>query len=106
MAKPRALTKREKLKRQFRRSHALRRQTDHCVVCFGDEPLHVHHLRYRKGGRGSPLEQPEDLVVLCVACHRSLHANNLDGPKGFLEFKDRRRMQLFNEKTVPAWIRL
>jgi len=100
------LTAREIRKRQYARSHQLRALTDHCVICFADEPLVVHHLKYRPGGRGSPLEQPEDLVVLCPQCHDALHRAKMEATAKFKEFRDQRRLYLFDQKTVPDWIRL
>lgn len=88
------------------RSKVLRANIDHCVVCFSDAKLHVHHLRYRKGGRGSDLEKPEDVVVLCQECHNALHRHKLVGPRNFLDFKEQRRTELAERVLYPAWLRL
>lgn len=74
------------------RSRELRSLIDHCVVCFSEESLVVHHLRYR-GPRGTA-ELPEDLVVICAECHNEIHRHKLDGPANFRKFRDQVRALL------------
>ena len=106
-----------------KRSLLVRNQTDHCVVCFRlggglkvggvGNGLHVHHLAYRKGGRGSDLEKPEDMVVLCVDCHNELHRSGLTGRDGFLRFRAGRRavaggsvptLDSLEAELEPSWV--
>lgn len=43
-----------------------------CLVCKTDKRLHVHHKTYVRLG----MEKMSDLAVLCVDCHRRLHAEH------------------------------
>ena len=40
-----------------------------CALCSGVIGLQVHHRTYKRLGR----ELPEDLIVLCRACHERHH---------------------------------
>ena len=41
-----------------------------CQLCNKKEShLHVHHTTYKNVGN----ERPEDLIVLCKACHEKFH---------------------------------
>lgn len=89
-------------KKWMARSRQMRKLIDRCVICWSDRDLHVHHLRYRKGGRGSKLEEPEDLLVLCRECHDELHERNMTGPKKFLMYREARREELGDKDTAIA----
>lgn len=89
------------------RSKVLRRLTDHCVVCFSEERLHAHHLRYRQGGRGSDLERPEDIVILCYRCHMELHKRKMLGGAKFLTFRDEFRREATGhdlDTAIADWV--
>lgn len=52
------------------KSEAARRRADHrCSVCGAEGNLETHHLTYERLGN----ERPEDLTVLCRACHSLEH---------------------------------
>jgi len=97
-------------KKWIARSRLVRAHTDHCVVCFSqpESPnLHVHHLVYKPGGRGSDLEKPEDMVVLCLRCHDELHLRKLMGRAKFVQFRDEFRKELVARELdalIPEWI--
>ena len=76
------------------RSKTLRDLVDHCVICMSRERLVVHHLVYKSGGRGSDLEKPEDMVVLCAVCHDDLHYEKALGRYQYMKFRARRRRDL------------
>ena len=94
------------------RSRKLRALTDHCVVCYtsatrlehlpGSQGLVVHHLVYR-GPRGSDVERPEDMVVMCAECHNELHRSGRYkrgfGKANFVAFREDRRQSLILKKT-------
>jgi len=40
-----------------------------CAVCGSRKELNVHHTTYKRKGQ----EDPDDLVVLCAACHGNHH---------------------------------
>jgi hypothetical protein len=52
-----------------RRKLALSAARHRCQVCNGKRKLQVHHRTYERIGR----ERPDDLVVLCNACHALFH---------------------------------
>ena len=54
---------------QVTRDLAKERVGFRCEKCGSDNYLHVHHLSYKRRGE----ELPEDLEVLCKACHEKLH---------------------------------
>ena len=46
-----------------------------CYICGGEDSLEVHHIIPRKlGGK----HIAENLVTLCVGCHRSVESGNVD----------------------------
>lgn len=54
---------------QTLRGIKLKSVSKQCESCHSDEPLHVHHIRYR-----NLLDcKLPDLLVLCERCHDSLH---------------------------------
>ena len=59
---------------------ALERANGRCEQCHRSEKnvgrLVVHHLTYARHGGA---ERPEDLLAVCAACHRWLHANRPPG---------------------------
>lgn len=54
---------------QARRQEALARAGYRCQVCNSTSRLEVHHRTYANRGN----ERPEDLTVLCAACHGRFH---------------------------------
>jgi group II intron reverse transcriptase/maturase len=75
------------------RSEAVQRLlADHCELCGGDGPLQAHHVRkladLNKSGRGSManwkrimIARKRKTLMVCVRCHRGIHAGNYDGPR-------------------------
>ena len=59
-----------------RRLAALERAHYRCQVCYGSLYLQVHHRTYERRGR----EWPEDLTVLCDACHALFHGKMPKSP--------------------------
>jgi len=51
------------------RSGALERARHRCARCGSTDDLHVHHVSYTRLG----YERPDDLTVLCAACHELEH---------------------------------
>jgi len=51
------------------RQQALARAAFTCVRCRATAGLQVHHLTYQRLGA----ELPDDLTVLCAACHHTVH---------------------------------
>lgn len=51
------------------RNEALSRAKHACQLCNYDRTLNVHHRTYERRG----CELPEDLTVLCKACHEKFH---------------------------------
>lgn len=51
------------------RTFAQERAGQRCELCGQDDRLDVHHRSYARVG----FEQPDDLIVLCVDCHRDHH---------------------------------
>jgi len=52
------------------RALARERAGDRCQLCnAGNRTLHTHHRTYERRGH----ELPEDLIVLCDACHAKFH---------------------------------
>lgn len=62
-----------------RRKKALHRANYQCEECYTEEKLHVHHLSYKNIGN----ERPEDLQVLCAACHYHKHEAIIEMNKHF-----------------------
>lgn len=54
-----------------RRDERVRAAGGRCQVCYSDRRLNCHHRTYERIGR----ELPEDLIVLCEACHSLFHRN-------------------------------
>lgn len=97
------------------RQYVLKRD-DYTCQCCGAYPtvkkpvkLHVHHLESRKTGGNAP----NNLITLCEACHKALHAGkiNLDGKKRGKSLRDAAFMgimrntliaQLRNKLPIPA----
>ncbi len=52
-----------------KRTAALRRASYRCQLCNRTGRLEVHHRTYARRGH----EAPEDLIVLCNACHGAFH---------------------------------
>lgn len=52
-----------------RRKQALRMGHNRCAMCGSTTSLQVHHLTYKHLGH----ELDNELVVLCVLCHRKVH---------------------------------
>jgi hypothetical protein len=53
-----------------RRDAAVERDGGRCQNCGADDDLQVHHISY-----GNVFdEQPEDLVTLCIRCHKREHS--------------------------------
>lgn len=87
------------------RSRLLRQIVGHCVVCYSKDRLVAHHMVYarpqerrcpscshtwkdkKRQTRGSDLELPEDIVVICADCHDSLHRLGFSGRQGFYKFR-------------------
>ena len=63
--KPHTIEAPEKLKEMHQR---IRR----CTICGGTDRLEVHHIIHRSLGGG---DEPENLIMLCKACHDKAHAN-------------------------------
>ena len=40
-----------------------------CEKCLSTDKLHVHHLTYKNIFK----EEPEDLIILCMECHKKEH---------------------------------
>lgn len=53
-----------------RRLGALKRADHKCTMCGSERRLQVHHAHYANVG----LERIEDLRVVCIACHKTVHA--------------------------------
>jgi len=53
-----------------KRARVIERDGFQCTQCRNTESLQVHHLTYRYIGR----ERLCDLVTLCDACHKRVHA--------------------------------
>ena len=49
--------------------HFMREVFPRCSCCSATKELHVHHNCYPKRGT----ERPDDLTVLCKACHEKIH---------------------------------
>ena len=62
---------------------------DKCEVC-GKGGVHVHHRSYKNLGH----EEPEDLVLLCGACHMKAH--NIKNPKPKRLSTGKKNKQLVN----------
>ena len=58
------------------RAAALARGNHACAHCGTAKRLQVHHLTYRTLRN----ERPQDLIVLCEACHRFAHGLDTDDP--------------------------
>lgn len=56
-----------------KRAFMLRRAGGCCQLCNAKGPLQVHHRTYERIFR----ERPEDLIVLCRACHARHHGTEL-----------------------------
>ena len=58
---------------QEKRLHIMQMDGFKCRRCSEkDKPLHVHHLKYKKGAK--PWEYPDsNLVTLCESCHEEFH---------------------------------
>jgi hypothetical protein len=58
------------------RQYVMHRDNHQCQHCKGkkkDERLEVHHIESRRIGG----ERPENLVTLCLACHKDYHAGKI-----------------------------
>lgn len=76
---------------QVVRDAVLVRDGFRCVVCgcreTKDNPLQMHHIKYKCHGGGATVE---NLETLCCDCHRALH--KMDTPfKGHNKHKGRRK---------------
>lgn len=45
-----------------------------CEICGGEGKIHRHHWSYEP-------EHADDLILLCVSCHRNVHAGRLPEPR-------------------------
>ena len=50
---------------KFQREKLLKERGNCCEICKSKKNLHIHHKKYTKN--------TEDLVVLCLKCHRKIH---------------------------------
>ena len=63
---------------------------DYCERCGRrDLPIEVHHVLHRQMGGGRQLDVPENLLALCVACHRAYY-NGRIGREELMEIARRR----------------
>ena len=90
------------------RQYVLKRDNYTCQCCGAHTTkkktvkLHVHHLEGRQVGGNAP----NNLITLCVDCHKALHAGKvkLDGKKRGKSFKDAAFMGIMR-KTLMARLR-
>ena len=90
------------------RQYVLKRDNYTCQCCGAHTTkkktvkLHVHHLEGRQVGGNVP----NNLITLCVDCHKALHAGKvkLDGKKRGKSFKDAAFMGIMR-KTLMARLR-
>ena len=54
---------------QAKRLEIIERDSHRCTSCGNRGILQVHHRNYRRLGN----ERPEDLITLCLDCHKALH---------------------------------
>lgn len=59
------------------RQAVLDRDNAQCVLCGtgGENRLQLHHVVYRSQGGA---HRPENLVVVCMTCHESIHRGDTD----------------------------
>lgn len=86
------------------RQYVLKRDNYTCQCC-GAHPtktkavkLHVHHIETRRTGGNAP----NNLITLCTACHKALHAGKvtLDGKKRGRSLKDAAFMGVMRKTLV------
>jgi len=58
------------------RQQVLRRDGWRCQLCGTMANLEVHHKQFRSH---SGHDSEENLITLCVGCHRETHSQGLDG---------------------------
>jgi 5-methylcytosine-specific restriction endonuclease McrA len=59
---------------QHQRERVRRRDGYRCTQCGGLGPLQVHHKKRRSDGGG---DEMENLVSLCLPCHKAAHPERL-----------------------------
>lgn len=62
-----------------------------CFFCGNKERLNAHHITYENINN----EKIEDLVYLCIRCHKKLHENTEEGKK----------MKVWLENQRKEWIK-
>ena len=77
---------------------AKQRANYRCQLCNASGELHAHHREYKCLGN----EQPEDIIVLCSACHARFHDRLASADE---EYSARDYQWLFAHWNIPQGVR-